>query len=174
MMDLLNRTKHVMPAARSTERTSLLMNNSTDGDSDDNAKYGAEIDGSHHSEAACGMKINAVRRESIAADRLSERLLAIDDGDDEMEDLILHETLDMEVSMQLVRISERGRPVMVTKNGNGLATKDIGGRFFSMTSLCALALSIICSALWISEEFIGPPNQPVGSYELIQRQVRNS
>ena len=41
-----------------------------------------------------------VRRESLAADRLSMRLLAISDDDEELEDQILKETLDLDLSME--------------------------------------------------------------------------
>ena len=157
----------------STERTPLVANNGKEGNYDD---YDSELDGSDYFDALGGGEFTAARRESMAADALSERLLAIDDDDDEMEDLILHETLN-------VTLTERGRLLAAarSKHGTGSPTagtpatidwKDMGGRLCSMTSLLVLAFAVICSALWIGAEFIGPPNQPVGPYQLIERQVR--
>jgi len=155
----------------STERTPLVANNGKEGNYDD---YDSELDGSDYFDALGGGELTAARRESMAADALSERLLAIDDDDDEMEDLILHETLN-------VTLTERGRLLAAarSKHGTGSPTagtpatidwKDMGGRLCSMTSLLVLAFAVICSALWIGAEFIGPPNQPVGPYQLIERQ----
>jgi hypothetical protein len=113
-----------------------------------------------------------LRRESLAADRLSMRLLAIDDDDVELEDQILKETLDVDLSMEDEAaifpgydLSRRRSQIEIQKT-----TRKAGGRFFTMTGLCLLAFGLIIAALWIGAEFIGPPNQPVGPYELIERQ----
>jgi hypothetical protein len=171
--------RHVTLSEPSTERTPLVANNGKEGDYDD---YDSEQDGSDYFDAVSGREFSAARREWMAADRLSERLLEIDDDDDEMEDLILHETLNVDMDMPLLTLTERGRLLATTKDGIGAAAattpttidwKDMRGRLCSMTSLLVLAFGAICSALWIGAEFIGPPNQPVGPYQLIERQVRD-
>ncbi|KAL3914642.1 MAG: hypothetical protein SGILL_006020, partial [Bacillariaceae sp.] len=108
-------------------------------------------------------KRESFRRESLAADRLSMRLLAISDDDVELEDRILNETLDLEppTAAPTTRVSE----VQIRKQ-----TQKAGSRFFTMTGLCVLTFGIIIAALWIGAEFIGPPNQPVGPYQLVERQ----
>jgi hypothetical protein len=105
----------------------------------------------------------SLRRESLAADRLSMRLLAIDDDDVELEDQILKETLDLG--------EEETATAVVTPTPAQLRKqKKAGSRFCTMTGLCLLAFGLIIAALWIGAEFIGPPNQPVGPYQLIERQ----
>lgn len=176
-------TRQVRLVEPSMETTPLVATSSVEGDSDD----GSDMDGSEYYDAISGRDNYAHRRESIAADRLSERLLAIDDDDDEMEDLILHETLNVDMDTPLITRSERGRTLAATeakftggiaKNRSSTAPAGasttgwdtVGGKFFSMSGLCTLAFSLITALLWISTEFIGPPNQPVGPYELIERQ----
>ena len=111
------------------------------------------------------------RRESIAADRLSMRLLQVDDDDEAAELKILQETLDLDDE-------DFGTPTplaMLTpeeRESLRRSTRRATSRFWSMTLLCFLAFAIIIAALWIGAEFIGPPSQPVGPYELIERQVR--
>jgi len=174
-MDRKNPTKYVTISERSTERTPLVANSNKEEDDDD---YGSEMDGSDYFKSISEAANDSIRRDSMAADRLSERLLAIDDDDDEMEDLILHETLNVDMDTPLITLSERKRRPIAIKDGTGTSTAtattadwtNVGGRFCSMTSLCVLAFSLISAALWISAEFIGPPNQPSGPYELIERQ----
>ena len=159
----------------STEHTPLVNRNR---EVDDHGDDGSDdIDGSDYFEAISGRRVDSVRRESIAADKLSERLLAVDDDDDEMIDRILHETLNVDMDVRLITLSERAlasrKATAATEDETTTSPwKNAGGRFYSMTSLCVLAFGLIFSALWIGAEFVGPPNQPVGPYQLIERQVR--
>ena len=164
--------RNVTLSEPSTEKTSLVSGGSN------NDEYGTDIDGSEHFEAFKGAGTTSItRRQSLLADRLSERLLAIDDDDDVMEDLILHETLNVDMNTPLITLSERPRDGTLegTDTNESSVTsvsKTFGGTFCSMTSLCVLVFGVIFGALWMGAEFIGPPNQPVGPYELIERQVR--
>ena len=113
------------------------------------------------------------RRESMAADRLSMRLLQVDDDDELTELKILQETLDLDDE-------DFGAPTTLAtltpeeRESLRRSTKRATSRFWTMSLLCLLAFAIIGAALWIGAEFIGPPNQPVGPYELIERQVRKT
>mmetsp|Transcript_16136 Transcript_16136/g.36996 ORF Transcript_16136/g.36996 Transcript_16136/m.36996 type:complete len:391 (+) Transcript_16136:268-1440(+) len=162
--------RNVTLSEPSTEKTSLVSGGSN------NDEYGTDIDGSEHFEAFKGAGTTSItRRQSLLADRLSERLLAIDDDDDVMEDLILHETLNVDMNTPLITLSERPRDGTLegTDTNESSVTsvsKTFGGTFCSMTSLCVLVFGVIFGALWMGAEFIGPPNQPVGPYELIERQ----
>lgn len=110
-------------------------------------------------------------RESLAADRLSMRLLAVDDDDEAAQLKILQETLDFD--MDETTTGEKLSDLTPEKRESiRKQTQKAGGRFCYMTALCLLAFGVIGGALWIGAEFIGPPNQPVGPYELIERQVR--
>lgn len=112
------------------------------------------------------------RRESIAADRLSMRLLSVPDDDEEQLDQILQETLHMD-GVTLISSSKSLRESMAAAEmARRKSTVRAGSRFCSMTGLCVLAFGLIIGALWIGAEFIGPPNQPVGPYALVERQVR--
>jgi hypothetical protein len=138
-----------------------------------------------------GLKDNE-RRESIAADKLSMRLLEIDDDDSETEELILRESL---LSMQEdlpTTLSPSRRPSSSSSprlTSTRMSLRTTGGRPMSIEEmeeatrkaalerLCTiigisvLALLAIGVALYIGVEFIGPPNMPVGPYELVERQV---
>mmetsp|Transcript_20629 Transcript_20629/g.48932 ORF Transcript_20629/g.48932 Transcript_20629/m.48932 type:complete len:418 (-) Transcript_20629:601-1854(-) len=109
------------------------------------------------------------RRESMAADRLSMRLLQVDDDDELTELKILQETLDLDDE----DFGTPTTPATLTpeeRESLRRSTSRATSRFWTMTLLCLLAFAIIGGALWIGAEFIGPPNQPVGPYELIERQ----
>ncbi|KAG7357382.1 glycosyl hydrolase family 16 protein [Nitzschia inconspicua] len=138
-----------------------------DGDDDDEDDY---YDGTEVFESLKEIDSERrLRRESLAADRLSMRLLAIDDNDVELEDQILKETLNLDLSPDDAfagyDLSRRRSQIEIQKT-----TRKASGRFCTMTGLCILAFGVIIAALWIGAEFIGPPNQPVGPYELIERQ----
>ena len=139
--------------------------------------YGLVIDESDDSQTE-GERDFSLRRQLIQADHLSARLLAIDDDDLMMENLILHETLNVEMDTPLITLSEREQiGISKTEIDDGTITStmtnpQIKTKIFSMTGICVLAFSLITASLWISVQFIGPPNQPVGPYQLIERQVR--
>lgn len=114
------------------------------------------------------LKGESVRRESIMADHLSMRLLAIADDDSAAEDAILQETLDIPVNdsksaRSLGSTSYRSD----TRPGKQAAYQRLCG----MIGLAFLGLVILVAALIVGVQFIGPPNQPVGPYQLVERQV---
>ncbi len=109
----------------------------------------------------------------MAADRLSMRLLSVPDDDVEQMDQILQESLDM-AGVTLISTPQSLRASMAAVElARHKSTVRAGSRLFSMTGLCLLACGLIICALWIGAEFIGPPNQPVGPYQLVERQVRS-
>jgi hypothetical protein len=137
-----------------------------------------------------GLKDNE-RRESIAADKLSMRLLEIDDDDSETEEMILRESL-LSMNQDLLtlspsrrpssssspRLSTRmslrttgGRPPMSVEEMEEATRKAALERLCTIIGISVLALLAIGVALYIGVEFIGPPNMPVGPYELVERQV---
>ena len=121
---------------------------------------------------------DSARRESLMADQLSMRLLAVADDDSEAEDAILKETLDMEISLRSdTKPSRRSMDGMARKSSSGSlvamsyrsptnAKEAAFSRLCGMTSLAILGLVLLVAALYAGAEFIGPPNQPVGPYQL--------
>lgn len=156
-----------------TETTPLVPNTDRVSGKDDTD---SEMDGSDYSDMISGRE--SVRRQSLAADKLSMKLLAIDDDDDEAADLILQEVLNLDRSVPLITQSGRERPSEKDDADEALNSsanvdwKGIVGTICSMTTLFILAFGIIAGAILIHQDFIGPPSQPVGPYELIERQVR--
>jgi hypothetical protein len=132
-----------------------------------------------------GLKDNE-RRESIAADKLSMRLLEIDDDDSETEEMILRESL-LSLDQDLPTLSPSRRPSsprlsstrMSLRSGRPMSIEEVeeATRKAAVERLCTIigisvvALLAIGVALYIGVEFIGPPNMPVGPYELVERQV---
>ena len=108
---------------------------------------------------------DSIRRESLAADRLSMRLLAVPDDDEENEARILKESLD-------ISLYEGPRGNKLLENMQKAARQAACERFCTMVSVCLLAVALIGAALYVGVEFVGPPNQPVGPYQLVERQVR--
>jgi hypothetical protein len=162
-----------------TEHTPLVQgkgkkDTNIDYDDTDNSDADYDIDGSDYFDVFSGSGADSARQESIAADRLSIRLLAIDDDDDVMEDLILHETLNitlLEKSDKRLHQTSKAPTTdekIVAKSDHWTVVE---GKLFSMTSLCVLAFGLIAASFWIGAEFIGPPNQPVGPYSLVERHV---
>ena len=141
-----------------TETTPLIPNTNGKDDTD------SELDGSDYSDVISGRR-EAVRRESLAADKLSMRLLAIDDDDDEAEDLILQEVLNLDRSVLSITQSGRERPAENDDENEESPSIDIDwkgimGRICSMTTLFVLAVGIIVAEV-IRQDFIGPPSLPI-------------
>lgn len=106
-----------------------------------------------------------IRRESLAADRLSMRLLQVDDDDSDTEDLILQESIGISFKPK--------QPDILSAMQE--ATRQVAReRLNTMIGLLVLVFGLIIAALWVGVEFIGPPNQPVGPYQLVERQVRRN
>ena len=111
---------------------------------------------------------DSVRRESIAADKLSMRLLEIDDDDSVTEDQILRETLAVDIGLSSQRAQQDDEAMKLHEATRRAAMK----RLCTLIGISILSLAVIGVALYLGVEYIGPPNQPVGPYELMQRQVR--
>jgi len=163
-----------------TEQTPLIRGKEKmDTNSDDEYDIDSDLDGSDdYVDVFSVRRLDIARREFIAADRLSSRLLAIDDDDDEMEDLILHETLNVDMDTPLINLPERADTFQTPTSSTDesivkLKNWKAEGRLIFMTSLCVLACGLIIASFWVGADFIGPPNQPTGPYQLIERQEGN-
>lgn len=119
------------------------------------------------------LKGDSVRRESIAADQLSMRLLAIADDDSEAEDRILKETLQLSDDDDDGGGAGSGLDRSARSQSNASIRQPVAGRHLcGMISLFLLGSLLLMAALFLGVQFIGPPNQPVGPYQLVERQVR--
>jgi hypothetical protein len=131
-----------------------------DNDDDDNNK-----DNNNNSSAHAA-------RESMLADRLSMRLLQVDDDDEETELRILRESLD--ISLHGGGGGRQGIGIGITSIADRMqkATRKAAcERLCTMFGMSLLIFTLIFAALYVGVEFIGPPNQPVGPYQLVERQV---
>ena len=99
--------------------------------------------------------------EYAAAERLSMRLLSIPDDDEDEHDRILRE------SLHLVALSTE-----VQKRKSMRAQQQAGGRFGFMLAMLVLGLALLGVAFYVGAKVIGPPSQPLGPYQLVERQVR--
>ena len=133
-----------------------------DNDADDYSYSDYELSGA---EEFVSLK-DSVRRESIAADKLSMRLLEIDDDDSVTEERILRETLSVDI-----RAPGRVKQDDEIFEAHEATRREAMRRLLTLTGISFLALAVIGAAMYFGVEFIGPPNQPVGPYELVQRQV---
>jgi hypothetical protein len=134
-----------------------------DDDDDDDFGYGAQ-------EYFASLKGESIRRESMMADRLSMRLLAIPDDDSEAEDAILHETLDISVNDN--KSARSLGSSSYRSDARSVSTKQAAQkRLLGMVGLAILAFVILVIILVVGVQFIGPPSQPVGDYKLVERQV---
>lgn len=119
-----------------------------------------------------GLKESSIRRESMMADQLSSRLLAIADDDSEAEERILRESLALDVPLhhrqELLAMSSRS---FVESQRAKPAARN---RFLSMALLVLFSFAVIGVALYVGVQFIGPPNVPAGPYRLLERQEGNN
>lgn len=110
------------------------------------------------------------------ADRLSIRLLAVQDDDDEATDRILRESLAMHPSREQ-------ESLLWLKSGRSSASaaslRSLGGtrpvsprrRFLLLALTTIAAVVLLCLALfYVSVELVGPPSLPVGPYKLVEAQ----
>ena len=96
-------------------------------------------------------------RQARAADRLSFRLLEVGKDD---EDRILRQTL---------HLSERdfpSNPALLKKEASEKARKSI----FMMLSMAVIIIIVIVFLVVFGIQYAGPPKQPVGPYQLLERQ----
>jgi hypothetical protein len=119
------------------------------------------------------LKRDSVRRESMAADRLSMRLLAIADDDSAAEDEILKETLNLGDSGSGSGEDFGDRSSRSQPSTRPPSKQKAFQRLFGMVGISFLGFVCLGAAFFVGVQFIGPPNQPVGPYQLIERQVRN-
>lgn len=158
------------------------------------------------------------RIEARMAERLSVRLLAVPDDDEDAHDRILRKSLRLfaetaaveeeaeeeeEEQQQQVVAVESGRfgamrqpsltrvssstrrfssknllesleqeTIVVDRKPELLLSEEDAARkqFWTMVCMAIAALSTAIFAMWIGVEFIGPPNQPIGPYQLVERQ----
>jgi hypothetical protein len=130
---------------------------------DDGVCYSSDDEGNEYFDE---FKKDSIRRESKAADQLSMRLLQVDDDDSDTEERILRESLSLDISVH--RGAKAGD---IRSDMQEAASQAACERLCTMVSLVFLAFALVGAALWAGVEFIGPPNQPVGPYELVERQV---
>ena len=157
-----------------------------DQDEDDEEEEEDEFDNGQ--EYFSSLKGDMARRESIAADRLSTRLLAIADDDSDAEEEIIKESLDLLGQGRAGRSRSSGSlsaagaagttyEDFADRSGRSQASSRMGHkhtarfRLCSMMGVALLGFGILVAAFYLGVEFIGPPSQPVGPYQLIERQV---
>lgn len=144
------------------------------------------------------------RREALAAERLSVRLLAIDDDDEEAEDKILRESLALggdddkvggAVLPGMPPISRQFSAPQLAPTRRFTASRQYASsagliglvyledaeeleppeekakrRVWTMVAIAVAGLCCVGAALFIGVKFVGPPNVPVGPYQLVERQ----
>lgn len=146
------------------EMSSLLGDRPAPSDDDEDDYAGEEF--------FAGLKGDSVRREFHMADQLSMRLLAVPDDDSEAEDAILQETLNIAMNESQAPSRRLSTASGVSFRDPRTAKQEAYQRLSGMVGLVILGLVLLGVALYVGVEFIGPPNQPVGPYELVERQVR--
>lgn len=141
-------------------------------------------------------QLNASQRmEARAAEHLSVQLLAVDDDDEDAHDEILRKSLrffDDDRRGQagggagemfgLIASEEQFAPssrssgagtfedVPYTPANKNVVEEQARRRLCSMFYLTLLGAVLVIVALYAGMKFVGPPNQPVGPYQLIERQ----
>jgi hypothetical protein len=105
-------------------------------------------------------------REDAAADRLSMRLLSVADDDEEEQFRILRESFALDSTLMLTPTEMEAR-----KRQSMKAERSAGGRFWVMVVMMVLGLGLLIAAYYVGAKVIGPPKQPLGPYQLVERQV---
>jgi hypothetical protein len=181
-MNYLNSQRRVSiadPPAR--EITPLLRPHSSE--TNDSSEEGTELfQRIKRHEAAASTSADAAH-DSMLADRLSMRLLQVDDEDEETELRILRESLDISLHGKEGEEEEGGGGGMLQQQ-QGIDQRPSGAdkmqqatrkaaceRLCTMFGMSLLVFSVIFAAFYVGVQFIGPPNQPVGPYQLVERQV---
>jgi hypothetical protein len=100
-------------------------------------------------------------RQGRAADQLSMRLLQVHTEDEER--VILKETLGLESSSH-----HHPKPNEATKERFTFGTLS---SLLNLLGMALLVLSGLTFLLFLGTQFVGPPNQPIGPYRLLERQV---
>jgi hypothetical protein len=159
-----NKKKHVTMSDTVNEKTPLNLSSADSDDDSGGQEYFSNLKG------------DSVRRESILADQLSMRLLAVADDDSDAEDAILYETLNMSNTGGSARnqgsmdVSARSQGSLSYRDPR-IAKQAACSRLCGMVGLVVMGLALLFTAFILGVQFIGPPNQPVGPYHLVERQV---
>lgn len=106
------------------------------------------------------------RQQAMAADHLSMRLLQVDTEEEEEE--ILRESL----NLSRTSTASDGTPNSITtsiKQKKEFETK-AQTSFFALLAIAFVAFILVTALLLLGIQFVGPPNQPVGPYRLLERQ----
>lgn len=120
-------------------------------------------------------------KEARAAERLSIRLLAVDDDDSEEEDRVLRQSLRLLDASVGDEDEDEGRGARSAARSSRIYKKMLDETLeesnrkarWSLLSMLALAVIGVITAVvafYVGSRVIGPPNQPTGPYELIERQ----
>lgn len=107
------------------------------------------------------------RSEARAAERLSMRLLAVDDDDSEEEDRVLRQSLNMLAAEDDAK--GWGSPAMSRRKsiaGTNKATRSI----VTMAMLAVAGVVVAGATFYFGVKAVGPPSQPTGPYALVERQ----
>jgi hypothetical protein len=141
-------------------------------DDEDNSIY--------YSSDSGGLARQQREREARAADRLSIRLLSVNDDDSVEEDRILRKSLrllapvgeeDEEFEPMVSRRSFRQQQALKESIRFEQESAKTRKRVIWTLVVWALAgLAVVAAALVYLGKVVGPPNQPVGPYTLIERQ----
>jgi hypothetical protein len=106
-------------------------------------------------------------RQSRAADLLSIRLLQV--NEEEEEDRILRETLRLsQAHLPSTRTTTTTTTTTISESERQQRTA--WKRLLSMLSMAVVSILVLAALLILGISYVGPPKQPVGPYQLIERQ----
>jgi hypothetical protein len=117
-------------------------------------------------------------KEARAAERLSIRLLAVDDDDSEEEDRVLRHSLRL---LQEEDAADEGKGRLSRARSSRVFQKMLDETLeesnrkarWSLVTMLAVAvvgLAVVVATFYVGAKVVGPPSQPTGPYELIERQ----
>lgn len=152
---------------------------SDDDDDDLAAVFSSEEDDEYDKEQPPASSLR--EREARAADRLSVRLLAIHDDDSVEEDRILRKSLRLlapvdeedefgEEAESSRRFRQQAQAVKESIRFEQESAVKREKVIWTLIAWAAAGLAVVVVALVYLGKVVGPPNQPVGPYTLIERQ----
>jgi hypothetical protein len=120
----------------------------------------------------------ALRQEALAAERLSIRLLSIPDHDEASADLVVRQSLRLLSFMADDEEEGAEEEVLEIESPREKERRRLAARrrFWTMISLSVLFVSLmIVGTTYVLSKYLHlrigqPPNQPVGPYQLVERQ----
>ena len=111
-----------------------------------------------------------LRREALMADRLSVRLLSVQDDDEDETDRIIRKSLRILNQDFSGSFSDEDEEEELERKEKEAAQR----RFRTMIYMAIGGFILLGIGLWLTiPVVIGPPNQPVGPYQLVERQEGN-